>query len=1018
MRAGLIASSIAASLGFAVLAVLPGEPWSKDQPSGYAFLIQAESDQSGLVQIYYDIGGGMNEPDSAIQPIIAHENTLLRFPLPSGRYRQLRFDPLDRDARMTFSGARVVDASGKTVVSFSPEQFVRSNEIQTLEARDGRLWVETTPKAVDPQLFIRLKGEILIPYPSLLAQIGTLFGVTLALAALLGWAWNSRGLRLGERANGLWQSALRSPGKTLAAVAFVGMLSANYPIVFGGKSFVSPNMGIALLYGQNPWLPGFQSVDVDNPHKADVGALLWHHVPLSMIERRAVLVDGELPLWNRYDSGGLPLLGQGQSCFGDPLHLIPILADGAAWAWDLKFLLAKWAFALGIGLCAWRAFRHLPAALLLSFGASFMGFYIYRINHPAIFGICYAPWILYCFLRFLEVKAWPGGVLWLCALIGANWTEMNSGTAKEAYILLLSMNFSGLCVLAGCGRPWREKARLLCGLVPAGVLFAMIGSPVWYTFFRALKGAYTSYNAPLAFQIQPGMLIGLFDEAFYRPFQFEKGVINPSSSFFVLAGLVWAVVRWRRLLSNRTAVSLLLSCIPAWALVYGVVPPDLVARVPFLGNILHVDNTFSCPLIVVLSVVSVYGWSEAWASLGSEEGGRESAAVVLLLVLVFAAFLGTAHTVVRSVYFASTWGKLIHLDPFFYGYGASLLFGAAVFLWALRRARMRGFATPAVVLGLLAGFGAFHWRGAMRLGPGFADYVVRPTGRADFSAHSPAVDAVLERRDAPSRVIGFRNDVFPGWTIVYGLEGISGPDALMNPYYRELLDAGGVNRIWDWRYIVEPADVAHLKTVFDALNVRFYAGYHLGDRRPGDEIALIHSSDLDVYESSTVWPRAFFTDSAVVYGGVAQYLSSVKSGDGRPFAGIERGDWARLSPAPRVSGDLAARRVVPAADYDLTSNTTSFTVNATGPGFIVLTEAYEPGNFRAFVNGRRVPYLRMNHAFKGVYVDGPGTYRVQFSYWPRGLTTALILAGSALGVVGLALLAAWVRLRREAGAAA
>jgi uncharacterized membrane protein YfhO len=110
--------------------------------------------------------------------------------------------------------------------------------------------------------------------------------------------------------------------------------------------------------------------------------------------------------------------------------------------------------------------------------------------------------------------------------------------------------------------------------------------------------------------------------------------------------------------------------------------------------------------------------------------------------------------------------------------------------------------------------------------------------------------------------------------------------------------------------------------------------------------------------------------------------------------------------------------VVPAADYDLTSNTTSFTVNATGPGFIVLTEAYEPGNFQATVNGRRVPYLRINHAFKGVYVDGPGTYRVQFSYWPRGLTTALILAGSALGVVGLALAAAWVRLRRVAGAAA
>ena len=95
---------------------------------------------------------------------------------------------------------------------------------------------------------------------------------------------------------------------------------------------------------------------------ADVGVLFWHHLPLSMAENRAVLRDGELPLWNRYDSAGSPLLGQGQSCFGDPLQVIPILADGAAWAWDVKYLLAKWLFAFGIGLCCWHSFRSLPAA--------------------------------------------------------------------------------------------------------------------------------------------------------------------------------------------------------------------------------------------------------------------------------------------------------------------------------------------------------------------------------------------------------------------------------------------------------------------------------------------------------------------------------------------------------------------------------------------------------------------------------------------------------------------------------
>ena len=77
---------------------------------------------------------------------------------------------------------------------------------------------------------------------------------------------------------------------------------------------------------------------------------------------------------------------------------------------------------------------------------------------------------------------------------------------------------------------------------------------------------------------------------------------------------------------------------------------------------------------------------------------------------------------------------------------------------------------------------------------------------------------------------------------------------------------------------------------------------------------------------------------------------------------------------------------MPAEEYKLTTNTTSFTVKATGPGFIVLTEAYERNNFHATLNGDRVPYIRVNHAFKG---DScrllAGTYRVEFEYYPRGL---------------------------------
>ena len=1013
MRLGLTLPNVRACLAFSAVALLPFEPWAPSRPSGYAFEIDAKGDQSGLVQLYYDLGRGLNEPDSALQPLIAGQQTHLRLELPSGRYQGLRFDLLDRSVRMTVSGAKIVDRAGRTLIAFEPGQFVVGNQIRTLKVQGSELWVETEPQATDPQLWIKQTGPILIPRPSVAREYAFVLAGMLALLLLTGWA---RG-KGDERSRALWRWASRSPARSLVLVSLAATFVANYPVIFAGKSVVSPSQNVALLYGQPPWLPGFQGSEEGNPHAADVGAALWHHVPLSRTEHRAVLGEGELPLWNRYDSAGLPLLGQGQSCFGDPLHLIPFIFSGAAWSWDLKYLLAKWLFGIGIGLCAWRAFRHLPTALLVSVSASFIGFYVYRIDHPAIFSLCYSPWILYCWLAVCEARSVRSATLLLSALIAANWTEMNSGTAKEAYILLLAMNFTGLCLILGCARPVREKLGLMGGAVAAGVLFLMIGSPVWYTFLQALKGSYTSYNAPLAFQLQPGMLIGLFDEAFYRPFQLDSGVVNPSANLFVLLGLLWAVVRWRALVADRVALVVFVTALPALALVFGIIPPALVARVPFLGNILHVDNTFSCVLIVLFFVLSAFGWRQAWGSLGSDTGRRDSFLVLSLLVLIFAAYLGTAQAIVRSVYFASTWGKLVQLDPFIWGYGASLLAAAAVLLGSLHGARRRGAMTAALFLGAAFSFGAFHWRQALQLGPGFSTYIVRPTARMDFDAESTAVTAIRERLDRPARVVGFHNDLFPGWTGMYGLEGICGPDALVNPHYRAFMDASGITRLWDWRYKVEAGEVAKFKPVLDALGVRFYAGYHMGEARPGSELALVHSSDMDVYESRSAWPRAYFTDAVAVYSDLPQYLSWLNSGDGRPFAAVEHSEWMTLSPAPQVSGDLTARKVVPASDYRLTPNSTSFTVEATGPGFIVLTESYEKGNFQVSVNGRRVPYFRVNHAFKGIYVEAPGTYRVSFSYWPRGLTVALVLSGVGLAVLLAALaLATLGRVRRPAPA--
>jgi uncharacterized membrane protein YfhO len=135
----------------------------------------------------------------------------------------------------------------------------------------------------------------------------------------------------------------------------------------------------------------------------------------------------------------------------------------------------------------------------------------------------------------------------------------------------------------------------------------------------------------------------------------------------------------------------------------------------------------------------------------------------------------------------------------------------------------------------------------------------------------------------------------------------------------------------------------------------------------------------------------------------------------QPFAAVQERDLKVLPAAMQeLPRNLAARSSTPAYDYRLTANTTSFTVAARVPGVIVLSESYYPRDFEVKLNGTPVHYFRVNHAFKGIYVDHPGIYHVTFRYWPEDLTLGLwlCLAGVLLGVAAPVL--DWYRRRPRA----
>ncbi|MDX2187056.1 MAG: hypothetical protein SFV32_08990 [Opitutaceae bacterium] len=998
-----------ATLCFCSVAVIPFLPQFREAHSPYVLTFQITSDHGGTAQLFWDEGAGATERTSSRANYAAGEAVPVRLLVPARSHRMLRLDPADRPGKIALSRIQIVDTNGATVHRFSPDDFKPVFDIRTSSVQGDNVAIEVSPGANDPQLAATFNQPLELASRNLdwPLRTGLLFAISATAMLLLRWLrpeWR-RDVRRGVN----WAS--NTPRRLILLVALAATVASTYPVLILGHSFVSPNNeGAPLLYERWPTLPGYNDSRIYSQRGTDVGAILWQHIPYSVLHGDALL-EGSLPLWNRYNSCGTTMLGQGQSMFGDPLLLPVMLAQGASWAWDLRFVFARWLFCVGLGGCAWLVSRGKGATALVTFAGAFVGFFLYRLNHPAIFSFSYAPAVLFSWMWLACGSGRRQQIQASALLLLTSAALLCSGTVKEAYMLFVTMNLAGALYLVSGEQPWQAKRSQLTWAAIAGLLIIFLTAPSWLVFLLQLKAAYTGYNVAQAAQIQPGMMLGLFDELFYRPLNRNLWVFNPSMNWLFLVGAALLVVRLREALGTPGVRGLLLACVLPAALVFGVVPREWIIRVPFLANVAHVDNSFSCGLIILLAVLS--GWAFArWSERVKSGESKGDLVLATLVVLVpVALWLGFCQSVHRSVYgdgitFSplSFIGGELAFRPFIWWSLLSLLLATVVGLWLASRVLANGRASGAEAVLLSLCLATMLWRnGVHPRSTGFEIFTNQLGPRVNFSARSKAVETVQAgQAKEPSRALGLKANLFPGWNSFLRIEGINGPDALVNPYYRELVGASTMRRIWDWRIDVSPEELPKALRFLDFLNVRYYLDFKSDQALLGAALKPVRMGDLDVYESPAHWPRAFFTNRIVEYNRVSDLARAIDNGDGRPFAAVQSSDLrsAQYSATTRlISTKASGGRVEAAMQYRLKANSTEFAVEASGPGLAVLTEVWHRKDFRASVDGKEVPVLRVNHAFRGVFLPSAGIHRVKIWYHPRGYTESRILC--LLGLLGV-----------------
>jgi hypothetical protein len=806
-------------------------------------------------------------------------------------------------------------------------------------------------------------------------------------------------------------AARAHPSATIWAVAVCGVVLSCYPVIFFGKSFVSPNIGTPLLYDGFPTLPGSTDASTGDAQGSDVLAAMSSFVPYAMVQRHSLLVDHEFPFLDRYNQCGLPFLAQGQTMIGDPLHLLMLLAGANAWAWDVRFLLSRLLFAAAIGLIVRFTTRQTAVALLLTFSCCFLGFFHYRLSHPTYFCLCYAPWILLPWLRLPGAGTLRQAGPWIGLLLLADWMEINAGPIKDAYLLTISLNLCGvLILLLSAAQRWSRRWPVLALTLWCEAALILLSNPFWVTPLDMIVHSWNIYLTPRLWQIQPSLLIGFFDDIFYRQYEFGERLFSPGTNFLIFLGIAFAASYFKILLRNRVFLAVGLCSLAALAVLFGIIPPAMIENIPFLANVLHIDDVFSTILIVPAIVLAGFGLAECRRRLRGSQWSVDYIAALGVLGFLTALFLGQTQAQQRSAIHDLGFNEEVAKSFFFWCDAVALALAFAALPLLLRHInRARWGLAPWIAVCLAT----MLWRHGQQLHfvPGLDRYVSRPQVRVDFYRPSAAVNYIHQHMPEPGRVLGLRNNLFPGTSGMFGLEGITGSDALIIPAYHTLLAAQAPLE-WDWRPVIDIGTVRRFKAFYDLLNARFYLGPPGGLPFQVPGVNRVAKLDLDVFESKDVWPRAFYTDVLSTFPDPQGFLSAVARNDGHPFAAREAAAPISSFPAG-VSGlptDEAARVIVPATNYHLTDNTTTFEIHAPAPGVVVLTEVYNGENKQVAVNGRPAPHFPVNVAFEGVYLDHAGDFTVSFRSWPRYFTAGLYV--SALGFLLLVGTAAILYLPR------
>ena len=757
-----------------------------------------------------------------------------------------------------------------------------------------------------------------------------------------------------------------------------------------------------------------QAAGVFRPHNPWLNDLATQNLPWTEKVLEAWR-SGELPLRDRWNGCGSPLLGDGPAGAFSPLTLLALFlplarAFGVAAAW--KLLLAfcgMWLWLRELSVSA-RAALFGAVSFALSFSV------VPWLFFPIGAAIALWPWLLFAIERLRDAQAAGRAFILLVAVLtlwplAGHIESVVSGASLAASILALRW----------MSRDLPDAARLagrvaVAGLIAGGLLafallpqaFAILASNRREIVRMPFFTPHFSWR-PHGFA-WPGLATTLFPRAF------GDGIESPM--------LTWTIASFPEMTLGYLGIS-------GWAAALLVLRPgSRRARATWaLLGALAVGAGVGMglwPFAEVAGHLPVYRWmfplrilswlplaGSAVAALELDRWSRDAKtqpvrtlAAGVVVAAALCVFVVDAH---RRYYVAhgAAEGQPAERTALHLSLATLAAFGACGALALSRRPQVR----QALPLALAVVSGAELAVQGSRL--------YRLTPAADIFPQTPLV-RFLARQTGPFRVAGEGPTLFPGTNVFAGVEDVRTHDPVERRDYVEFLNFHCGYPPQDYFKMLRNFEAPAL----DFLNVRFFvtvdakfaarAQATLGEKWQ----AVYTGADGAAYENRHVLPRVF----------APRTLEGVGAESGAPAP--DRG-WVRTATAmfaqiyPRLArlpdwrekafvlggarrGDNGSAEVT---DYAESLRRVSFHVRARGGGLktVLVTSLVQDGGWSAWeLDGLRLPTTLANGPFLALSVSD-GEHTVSLDYAPPGWRAGVAVSAGTLAILAVAYLRRFLR---------